>query len=112
MPSFSAPAALKLVQDKNIDIPFIIVSGAIGEDTAVTTMKSGAHDYLMKDKLAKLVVAIEREIREAKMRQDKKKTDEMLKMSEEISVIPLMIPRWAFELSPLMVKHSTPTRRF
>ena len=83
MPRFSAPAALKLVQDKNIDIPFIIVSGAIGENTAVTVMKSGAHDYLMKDKLAKLVVTIEREIREAKMRQDKKEAEEMLKKSEE-----------------------------
>ncbi|MGA2780449.1 MAG: PAS domain S-box protein [Smithella sp.] len=83
MPSFSAPAAMKLVQDKNIDIPFIIVSGAIGEGTAVVAMKSGAHDYLMKDKLAKLVVAIEREIREAKMRRDKKKAEEMLRKSEE-----------------------------
>ena len=83
MPSFSAPAALKLVQDKNIDLPFIIVSGAIGEGTAVDAMKSGAHDYLMKDNLAKLVVAIEREIREAKMRQEKKKAEEMLIKSEE-----------------------------
>ncbi len=83
MPRFSGPAALKLVRDKNIDIPFIIVSGVIGENTAVTAMKSGAHDYLMKDKLAKLVVAIEREIREAKMRQEKKKAEEMLKKSEE-----------------------------
>ena len=83
MPRFSAPAALKLVQDKNIDIPFIIVSGAIGENTAVTAMKSGAHDYLMKDNLAKLVVAIEREIREAKMRQEKKKTEELLKAKQE-----------------------------
>ena len=83
MPHFSAPAALKLVQKKNIDLPFIIVSGAIGENTAVTAMKSGAHDYLMKDKLAKLVVTIEREIREAEMRQEKKKTDEMLQKSEE-----------------------------
>ena len=83
MPRFSAPAALKLVQDKNSDIPFIIVSGAIGENTAVTAMKSGAHDYLMKDKLAKLVVAIEREIREAKMRQKKKMAEELLIKSEE-----------------------------
>ncbi|MCX5848731.1 MAG: PAS domain S-box protein [Deltaproteobacteria bacterium] len=83
MPHFSAPAALKLAQDKNIDLPFIIVSGAIGEDTAVASMKSGAHDYLMKSNLSKLVVAIEREIREAKMRQEKKKADEMLKKSEE-----------------------------
>ena len=83
MPNFSAPATLKILQDKNIDIPFIIVSGAIGEDTAVDSMKSGAHDYLMKDKLAKLVVTIEREMREAKMRQDKKESEEMLKKSEE-----------------------------
>ncbi len=83
MPRFSAPAALKVLQDIKIDIPFIIVSGAIGEDTAVAAMKSGAHDFLMKDKLAKLVVAIEREIREAKIRQDKKTADEMLKKSEE-----------------------------
>jgi len=83
MPHFSAHAAMKLVQDRKIDIPFIIVSGAIGEDTAVTAMKSGAHDYLMKDKLPRLVVAIEREIRETKIRQEKKKADESLKTSEE-----------------------------
>jgi PAS domain S-box-containing protein/putative nucleotidyltransferase with HDIG domain len=83
MPRFSAPAALKIVQEKIIDVPFIIVSGAIGEDTAVAAMKSGAHDFLMKDKLAKLVVTIEREIREAKIRQEKKTADELLKKSEE-----------------------------
>ena len=83
MPRFSAPAALKIVLEKKIDVPFIIVSGAIGEDTAVAAMKSGAHDFLMKDKLAKLVVAIEREIREAKIRQEKQTADEMLKRSEE-----------------------------
>ncbi|MDD5344123.1 MAG: PAS domain S-box protein [Smithella sp.] len=83
MPRFNSPAALKVLQDIKIDIPFIIVSGAIGEDTAVAAMKSGAHDFLMKDKLAKLVVAIEREIHEAKIRQEKKTADEMLKKSEE-----------------------------
>jgi DNA-binding NtrC family response regulator len=83
MPRFSAPAALKIVQEKKIDVPFIIVSGDIGEDTAVAAMKSGAHDFLMKDKLAKLVVAIERETREAKIRQEKQTADEMLKRSEE-----------------------------
>ena len=68
----SALTRLKLIQEKNIDIPFIIVSGTIGEETAVTAMKSGAHDYLMKDNLAKLVVAMEREIREAKRGRIKK----------------------------------------
>jgi len=83
MPNFNAPAALKLAHVNKTDIPFIVVSGAIGEDTAVDLMKSGAHDYVMKDKLAKLAVAVERAIREAKIRRDKKMTEEMLKMSRE-----------------------------
>jgi PAS domain S-box-containing protein/putative nucleotidyltransferase with HDIG domain len=83
MPNFNAAAALKLAHVNKTDIPFIIVSGAIGEDTAVALMKSGAHDYVMKDKLAKLPVAVERAIREAKIRRDKKMTEEMLKMSRE-----------------------------
>ena len=83
MPNFNAAAALKLAQENKTDIPFIIVSGAIGEDTAVASMKAGAHDYVMKDKLAKLPVAVERAIREAKIRRDKKITEEMLKMSRE-----------------------------
>jgi len=83
MPNFNAPAALKLAHGNKTDIPFIVVSGAIGEDTAVALMKSGAHDYVMKDKLAKLAVAVERAIREANIRRDKKMTEEMLKMSRE-----------------------------
>jgi len=83
MPAFSASAALKLTQEKNIDIPFLIVSGAIGEDAAVSAMKSGAHDYVMKDNLAKLAVTIDREIRESNNRREKMKTEEMLKMSRE-----------------------------
>jgi PAS domain S-box-containing protein len=65
MPGFSAQAALKLVQDSGLDIPFIVVSGKIGEDQAVAAMKSGAHDYVMKQNLSRLAPALEREIREA-----------------------------------------------
>ncbi len=83
MPRFSAPAALKLVQEREIDIPFIIVSGKIGEEMAVAAMKAGAHDYIMKDKLARLVVAVEREMREASIRHEKKKTEEALQRSEQ-----------------------------
>jgi len=82
MPGFSAPAALKLAQEINPNIPFIVVSGAIGEETAVEVMKAGAHDYVMKDKLAKLSVAVKREIAEAKIRRDKKSMEDMLKRSE------------------------------
>ena len=83
MPNFNAIEALKLVQKNNIDIPFIIVSGAIEEDTAVEAMKSGAHDFILKHNLAKLVVAVQREIREAKNRQENRNVQEMLAVSEE-----------------------------
>ena len=83
MPNFNAIEALKLVQKNDIDIPFIIVSGAIEEDTAVEAMKSGAHDFILKHNLAKLVVAVEREIREAQNRRDKKNMEKMLRRSEE-----------------------------
>ena len=64
MPGFSGLDALRIVQEHGLDIPFILVSGQIGEDMAVSAMKAGAHDYLMKDKLARLVPAVERELRE------------------------------------------------
>lgn len=71
MPQFSGIAALHLFKEKGLDVPFIIVSGTIGEDVAVAAMKAGAHDYLHKDNLARLVPAVERELREAKVRRER-----------------------------------------
>lgn len=71
MPQFSGISALQVLQQKQLDLPFIIVSGTIGEDVAVGAMKAGAHDYLNKDNLARLVPAVERELREAKVRQER-----------------------------------------
>jgi two-component system, cell cycle sensor histidine kinase and response regulator CckA len=68
LPGFSAPAALSILKSEGLDLPFIIVSGTIGEDTAVAAMKAGAHDYLMKGNLARLIPAIQRELREARER--------------------------------------------
>ncbi len=82
LPQFSAPAALEIVQKTGRDIPFIIVSGAIGETTAVAAMKSGAHDYLMKGNLARLLPVVDRELREARNRQGKRQTSEALRESE------------------------------
>ncbi len=65
LPRFDGLAALALVKAKGLDLPFIIVSGYITEETAVAAMKAGAHDYVMKDKLARLGPAVERELREA-----------------------------------------------
>ncbi|UBF25800.1 PAS domain S-box protein [Kovacikia minuta CCNUW1] len=83
LPHFSAPEALKLLQKKNLDLPFIIVSGSIGEHIAVAAMKAGAHDYLMKGNLARLVPAIEREIREAEERNKRRTAEQALRASEE-----------------------------
>jgi PAS domain S-box-containing protein len=65
LPQFSAPAALELVRARWADVPFIVVSGSIGEDAAVEMMRSGAHDYIMKGNLARLGPAVEREVRDA-----------------------------------------------
>ena len=73
MPAFNSLAALDLLRGKGfVDLPFIIVSGRIGEDAAVSAMKAGAHDYLMKDNLARLNSAIERELREARVRRERR----------------------------------------
>jgi len=71
LPTFSAPDALQLLQDKKIDLPFIIVSGTVGEETAVAALKAGAHDFFPKHKLLLLAPAIEREIREAGVRRQR-----------------------------------------
>ncbi len=77
MPTFSSVAALDLLRRKGfVDLPFIIVSGQIGEDAAVAAMKAGAHDYLMKDNLARLNTAIERELREAEVRRERRRAEE------------------------------------
>ncbi len=68
MPGFNALAALELMQELHLDLPFIIVSGVIDEETAIAAMRAGAHDYLSKDHLDRLVPAVERELREAKNR--------------------------------------------
>jgi signal transduction histidine kinase len=76
MPNFSGLDALQLLKESNLDIPFIIVSGAIGEETAVATMKAGASDYLLKDKLSRLIPVIERELKEANIRAAKRREEE------------------------------------
>lgn len=83
LPNFNAPAALALLQTRQIDLPFIVVSGAIGEETAVELMRAGAHDYLMKGNLARLGPAVERELREADQRKARRKAEEALRQSEE-----------------------------
>jgi PAS domain S-box-containing protein len=80
MPRFHGLAALALVKEQGFDLPFIVVSGHITDDTAVAAMKAGAHDYVMKDNLVRLGSAVERELREAEVRRDRRRSEERLKL--------------------------------
>ena len=90
MPKFNAPAAIAILKEANIDIPIIIVSGTIGEETAVQCMRLGAHDYIMKANFSRLCPVIARELEEAKIRSNQRLAEsqreaalEALRESEE-----------------------------
>ena len=82
LPGFSGAGALDVWKAKGLDIPFIIISGTIGEETAVMMMKAGASDYLMKQNLARLNAAITRELRDARVRRERKQAEYLLRDSE------------------------------
>jgi PAS domain S-box-containing protein len=83
MPKFSGKQAIAQLKETNIDIPLIIVSGTVGEETAIECMRSGAHDYVMKDSLSRLCPAIARELEEAKVRNKQRQAENALRQSEE-----------------------------
>lgn len=82
LPQFSAPAALAVLHEGGLDLPFIVVSGTIGEETAVELMRSGAHDYIMKDMLTRLAPAVKREVAEARVRRERKIAEDSFRESE------------------------------
>ena len=83
LPGFGGLAALNLTRQVNPDIPFLFVSGAIGDEVAVESLKSGATDYVLKDRLARLVPAIQRALRDAEEQALRKEMAERLRQSEE-----------------------------
>ena len=84
MPHFNGLAALKVLQATGIDLPFIIISGSIGEDIAVSAMKAGASSYLMKDRLASLGATVEHELVHAAGRRAREQAEEALGASENL----------------------------
>lgn len=83
MPQFTAMQALHLLQERNLDIPFIVVTGTISEEAAVETMKQGAADYLLKDRLGRLAQAVQRALHEKRLRDEKRNSEAALRLSEE-----------------------------
>lgn len=108
MPHFNGLSALALVKESGFDLPFIILSGTIGEDVAVAAMKAGAHDYIMKGNLARLIPAVERELREAEGRLARRQAEEKLRTSERLRVIGEMAASIIHDLkNPMQIIMST-----
>lgn len=84
LPSFSTEEALALLKEKGLDLPFIVVSGYVGEETAAALMRAGAHDFIVKGNFARLAPAVERELREAKVRSERRLARRQLEASEKM----------------------------
>jgi CheY-like chemotaxis protein len=78
LPRFNAPKALELLKQSGYDIPFIIVSGTIGEESAVNALKAGAHDFIIKGNYARLIPAVQRELKEAEVRREQREREREL----------------------------------
>jgi signal transduction histidine kinase len=87
MPHFSGTNALKLLRSKGSEVPFIFLSGTIGEDTAVAALKEGAQDYIMKDNLKRLLPAIRRELHEVEERKERKRLEHQLQQLQRFEAI-------------------------
>src|SRR6516164_5256865 len=82
LPSFDGLSALKIAQQGRPHVPFIFVSGTLGEEVAIEALKVGATDYVLKTKLSRLVPAVQRAMREAEERAERKKAEQALRRSE------------------------------
>jgi signal transduction histidine kinase len=99
MPRFSAPLALALVKERNPDLPFIIVSGTVTEDIAVEAIHAGAHDFMAKGKLGRLIPAIERELRDVTLLVEQKKMQNQLMISDRMASMGTLAAGVAHEIN-------------
>jgi two-component system cell cycle sensor histidine kinase/response regulator CckA len=114
MPEFDAFSALSLLQAREVDLPFIVVSGAIGEETAVELMRAGAHDYVMKGEYGRLIPVIGREMREAHVRHERRQAEAALRQSEARLVLSQRIAKigsWELDVQNQVLHWSAETFR-
>ncbi|HEX3867782.1 MAG TPA: response regulator [Gemmatimonadaceae bacterium] len=99
MPRFNAPAALALVRARKLDLPFIIISGTVGEDVAVEALHAGAQDFMAKRRLARLIPAIERELRDVALRAERAKMQQQLLISDRMASVGTLAAGVAHEIN-------------
>lgn len=99
MPRFSAPLALAKVKARELDVPFIIVSGTVSEEIAVEAIHQGAHDFMAKGKLGRLIPAIERELRDVALRREQKKMQDQLMISDRMASMGTLASGVAHEIN-------------
>jgi two-component system cell cycle sensor histidine kinase/response regulator CckA len=87
MPGFKGTDALAMVRKKGLDVPFVFLSGTIGEEIAVNAMRAGAQDYVIKGKAARLLPAIQRELREAELRRERRQMEQRVRQLEKFEAL-------------------------